>query len=158
MIQYDKKNYSEKYMLYTHTQYSPLFKWGTIILLLYSIGVQLFIQEIPILVNIGFFLLMFFIFRIFWSLTISITSTHISHAFHFGFWKKTYALSEIASFSAQKKPFWTGWGIRWMPDGWLYNVAGNDIIRIVFTNGSIVYVGTDEAQNLCAALAQATQK
>jgi hypothetical protein len=119
---------------------------------------QFVVQEMTLAANLGSFVIIFAILLLFWSLTISITSTHISHAFHFGFWKKTYALSEIASFSAQKKPFWTGWGIRWMPDGWLYNVAGNDIVRIVFTNGSIVYLGTDEAQNLCATLAQATQK
>jgi hypothetical protein len=45
-----------------------------------------------------------------------------------------------------------GWGIHWNPcEGWIYNLAGFDCVRIRL-DGKAIRVGTDDVENLVAFL------
>jgi hypothetical protein len=45
-----------------------------------------------------------------------------------------------------------GWGIRWIPGGWLWNVSGLDGVELVLVNNRRFRVGTDEPEQLAAAI------
>lgn len=88
------------------------------------------------------------------SLKIEIDSSEINIAFGQGIVKKTFKLSEIQMAKATKTTPLNGWGIHWIGNGWLYNIYGLDAVELRFTNGKYVYLGTDEPENLTAAINQ----
>jgi hypothetical protein len=45
-----------------------------------------------------------------------------------------------------------GWGIRWIPGGWLWNVTGLDGVELALVNGRRFRIGTDEPERLAAAI------
>jgi len=101
----------------------------------------------------GMFLLLAMAY-IFSSLTILVTSTSV--AWHFGgkFWFKSPPRSQIAAVRRVRTRWWTGWGIRWTGDGWLYNVYGLDAVEITLVDGKRVTLGTDDPDGLFGVLSQ----
>ncbi len=92
---------------------------------------------------------------VFSSLTVIISQDMLEFWFGAGIWHKKYRLTHIAGCSVVRNAWWHGWGIRWTPDGWLYNVAGPDAVEILFTNGRKIRIGTDEPGILCDAISTA---
>jgi hypothetical protein len=45
-----------------------------------------------------------------------------------------------------------GWGIRWTPRGWLWNVSGTRGVDLHFRNGKRFRIGSDEPEKLAAAI------
>lgn len=88
------------------------------------------------------------------SLTVDIDSTQINLSFGQNIIKKTFSLRDIASAKAIRTTPLQGWGIHWLGNGWLYNIYGLDAVEILFTNGKRVYIGTDEPEDLTAAINQ----
>lgn len=86
------------------------------------------------------------------SLTVSVTESDLMWCFGFGFWKKAITRTEITKVEAVKTKWWYGWGIRFTPKGWLYNVSGFDAVAVGMRNGKTVLIGTDEPDALIAAL------
>ena len=41
-----------------------------------------------------------------------------------------------------------GWGIRWIPGGWLWNVSGLDGVELALVSGRRFRIGTDEPEQL----------
>jgi hypothetical protein len=61
--------------------------------------------------------------------------------------KKKYSLDEIKSCKPVKNSPLTGFGIRMISNGWLYNVSGLGAIELAFKNKkSIVRIGTDNPE------------
>jgi hypothetical protein len=85
---------------------------------------------------------------ILWSMTIQITETHLRHWFGLGFWKKEIPLAEIQHVEVSKTPWYTGYGIRFVGKGWLYNVSGVDRVELHLRNNSVIYLGTDDPEKL----------
>ena len=98
--------------------------------------------------------LMLGILAIFWSLTVAVTKTHITHAFNFDFWKRSYPFTDIETVSKVQNSWMYGYGIRYIGSGWLYNVSGSDAILIQFKDGTQVRLGTDDQENLYNVLSQ----
>jgi hypothetical protein len=50
-----------------------------------------------------------------------------------------------------------GWGVRGLPDkyGWAYSAYGHKGVRITFTNGQRLMLGTQRPEELAAVLAEA---
>ncbi|MEM7347525.1 MAG: hypothetical protein AAF485_25080, partial [Chloroflexota bacterium] len=73
---------------------------------------------------------------------------------HFGFGViyKKFRLEAIESFQIVKNPWYYGWGIRYTPRGWLFNVSGLSAIELKTTQGKTYRVGTDDPQGLAQAL------
>lgn len=86
------------------------------------------------------------------SLTVAISQEKLEFWFGVGIWHKRHHLYDIAACAVVKNSWWNGWGIRWTPHGWLYNVAGSDAVEILFTNGKKIRIGTDEPQRLADAI------
>lgn len=137
--------------MYKHTQIGRL-----TIGILIAIGIAEFFAfkslEIPPLGLLGMLAIIVLIALLFGSLTISLTQDRVIISFGIGLIKKKYPLAPIVRAEPVKNKWWYGWGIRFTPHGWLYNVSGMDAVEIEFENGKKVRIGTDEPENLAQAI------
>lgn len=92
---------------------------------------------------------------LFTSLTVAVTSETLEFWFGAGIWHKKYRLTGISGCSVVKNSWWYGWGIRWTPNGWLYNVAGRDAVEVLFQDGRKIRIGTDEPETLAGVINRA---
>ncbi|MBE3069950.1 MAG: hypothetical protein IMZ66_06915 [Planctomycetes bacterium] len=89
---------------------------------------------------------------LFWSLTVTVTGHRLAWHFGPGFIRKSVPLDEIASAAPTRTTFWAGWGIHWMPRGWVYNVSGFRAVEVRLKSGKAFVLGTDEPDALAAAV------
>ena len=85
-------------------------------------------------------------------LTTSIDDENLHLVFGWGWPHKRIALSEVANVAAVRNSWWYGFGVRLTPNGWIYNVWGLDAVHLDLTTGKSFRVGTDEPDELAAAL------
>ncbi len=88
---------------------------------------------------------------IFSKLTVSINKKFIEIYFRFIFRKK-FKLDGIKSCKIARNPWYYGFGIRYTPYGWMYNISGLSAVQLDFKNGKSFRIGTDDAVNLCKAI------
>lgn len=89
---------------------------------------------------------------LFSSLTVEVDDRELRWFFGPGFWRKKVARGDIVQASAIRTQWWHGWGIRYTPMGWLYNVYGLDAVAVARSKGRPVLIGTDEPKVLLDAL------
>ncbi len=92
---------------------------------------------------------------LFTTLTVRIGSGVIQVLFGPGLPRRTIRLADIESARAATNSWLTGYGIRWIGSGWLYNVSGRDAVELKLRNGRVVRIGTDEPEALLGALRRA---
>ena len=85
-------------------------------------------------------------------LTVSVGQYRVDLAFGWGLPRRTIPLDDITAVHQVRTPRWSGYGIRRIPKGWLYNVAGRDAVEVTLTSGKIVRIGTDDPEGLLGAL------
>lgn len=91
------------------------------------------------------------------TLTVVVDDTHVRLRFGIGVIRRNIAFGEIRSVRIVRNPWYYGIGIRMIPDGWLYNVAGRVAVELERTDGSVVRIGTNEPQELVAAIQAAAK-
>jgi hypothetical protein len=89
---------------------------------------------------------------VFSRLTVEVAEGELRFWFGGGFWKTRIPLSDIASIERVQNQWWWGWGIRYTPDGWLYNVSGVEAIRVTRKSGSTLRIGCPEPRDLARAV------
>lgn len=89
---------------------------------------------------------------LFASLTTEVTDQEFRFYFGPGFWTHTFSLDKIRSVEVVRNPIWYGWGIRYTPSGWLYNVSGRSAVEVDLRSKGVIRVGTDEPEQLAQAL------
>jgi len=132
--------------LYKHTQTGKLI----IYLMLFEIAIFLgLMKSIGEIKELSFILiLVIFILSLFSTLTVTVDEDYLRLKFGPGLIRKKFLRSEIISAAVVKNPWYYGFGIRYTPDGWLYNVSGFEAVEIKLKNGKKVRVGTNDAENL----------
>jgi hypothetical protein len=95
---------------------------------------------------------------VFSRLTVRIDPRRVHWAFGPGWPRFSLPLDDISAIEATHTTFWDGWGIRRVRGGWLYNVAGRDVVRLTRRDGRLVLLGTDQPRRLKAALERARAK
>jgi len=92
---------------------------------------------------------------IFYQLTISIDDKQIKFWFGFGLIVKTYNLEDIKDCKAVKNSPLYGWGIRMLPNGWLYNVSGLKAVELSFKNSSKkIRIGSNHPEEIAKYINQ----
>ena len=86
-------------------------------------------------------------------LTVSVDDTAVVAQFGVGLIRKRIPLADIRSFEAVRNPWYYGWGVRLIPGGWLYNVAGVSAVDFTTRDGRHVRIGTPEPEALSSAVA-----
>jgi len=89
---------------------------------------------------------------LFWKLTITVDRETLRAAFGIGLGRKTVPVADIAACEPIRIRWWWGWGIHLTPYGWLYNVSGLDAVVITLRNGRRFCLGTDQPNELVAAI------
>lgn len=126
-------------MIMIFISFSYLYQWGTN----------------PISEDGFIFLLIFFslIMLNFYGMTTIITDREIFLKFGAGLIKKKISLSQIESAEITTYPIWYGYGIRFTPRGWLYNVSGRQAVEIKIRNKKTrILIGTNEKELLLTAV------
>ena len=104
--------------------------------------------------NYVLFLLLFVgILSGFYGMTVTVTDKHLIIKFGIGIYSKKIDLGTIRSAAVQKFPVYYGYGIRFLPNGILYNVSGKHAVEIRFKNkSSVIQIGTNDRDNLKDAI------
>ncbi len=95
------------------------------------------------------------ILSFFFSLNISVSDKVIQCSFQWNVIQRTILLSDVQQVEIVRNPWYWGWGIRYTPRGWLWNVSGFDAVELTYDNGRHFRIGTDEPTELCAAIQNA---
>ena len=135
---------------YKHTQI------GYLLLTLYSI-VVLFLGYFNIITSFHpltfiALIIVLVILGTFSRLTVTVDDQMIKIQFGLRIIRKTFLLREIEAYRVVKNPWYYGWGIRFTPRGWLFNVSGFLAIELQMKNGKCYRIGTDDPDNLAKTL------
>ena len=85
--------------------------------------------EIAALSTAGaFVLLTLLVYR----LKVEVNAQEIIISFGVGLIKKRIQIKNIKSAEEVKNKFWYGWGIRYTPHGWLWNISGYEAVELSF--------------------------
>lgn len=143
---------TEIWVEYSHRQTGWIQIWGCIVAIIIIAITSVFVPEILYLFIIATLALGAGLL-IFSTLTVMVTEREIR--LFFGpvpVIKRRIPYDTIARFSRVKNPWYYGWGIRWVPRGILYNIAGFDAIEIILHSGRRILIGTDDPEYLTEAL------
>ena len=88
-------------------------------------------------------------------LTVTIGDAALKIQFGLGVIRKRFLLAEIQAYQVVKNRWYYGWGIKYTPHGWLFNVAGFSAIELEMTSGKTYRIGTDDPEGLGTALERA---
>ena len=100
-------------------------------------------------VIMGFYLT---VLALFFAFTVKISDNKLRFWFAIGGLGKSYSLDEIQSTREVENPWYYFWGIKSIPDGWLYAIAPGSAVEVVFKNGKIVRLGTNQPKKLRQAI------
>jgi hypothetical protein len=141
--------------LYKHRQTGTLLLWlfgiaiaGTLAILIPKTTAGTTVTGVPIVILTALILCVL----LFTTLTVEVTPDRIKLWFGPGLIHKQFHISEIRSAEAVRNRWFYGWGVRFTPHGWLFNVSGLDAVEIKMESGRKYRVGTDEPRELLSAI------
>ncbi len=138
--------------LYQHKQKAP-FMTLFIVAIATMIALVGGVSFSPLIVLVAFLIALVGI--IFSSLTVVLNEKELTWFFGPGLWTYRLPLENIVSVETVRNRWWYGWGIRYTPHGWLYNVAGLEAIEILRKDGKKRRIGTDQPSQLAEAIKKA---
>ncbi len=95
---------------------------------------------------------------LFSTLTVTVDDAAVRLAFGLEALRREVSLDQIAEARRVRNAWYSGWGVRVIPNGRLYNVGGLDAVELQLDNGRVVRVGTDEPDVLLAAVQRALRE
>ena len=102
----------------------------------------------PSIMYFGFAILFLILLSLFSHLTVTGYTDHLMIVFGIGLIRKKFYFKDIRDCSIQKSPWYYGWGIRKIPEGWLYNVSGSWSVQLNMKDGRMYRIGTGEPKRL----------
>jgi hypothetical protein len=145
--------------VYQHTQPGTLVRalMGVVLALFGALTVGAFMDgstEVAFAFLLGDSL-MVLVLLVFHSLHIEVTDRAVSASFGIGWVKKSIPMEQVVGCRRVKSRWWYGWGIRWIPNGWMYNVSGLDAVELQLASGRVFWLGTDDSDGLYKAVESA---
>jgi hypothetical protein len=83
---------------------------------------------------IGINCVLFLLYVLFYGMTTTVDHERIRISYGIGLIRKSFALSRINTVQVVSNPWYYGWGIRLIPNGWLYNITGYGGVEITFAH------------------------
>ena len=147
---------------YSHTQSGTTIIWSLAAAAIIVVG-SLFLTTratggigalpAPALGIVGFVLVILLSAAVVFSrLNVRVENGELSWRFGLGFLEHKVSLSDIASATVVTNPMWAGFGVRRLPNAWLYNVSGTKAVELVMRDGRRVRIGSDEPEALQQAV------
>ena len=139
---------------YQHTQRGTVMLCTLGSAALIAAGLTAFFALIP-----GWVMLIFAVWAyLFSSLTANVSYEYITLRFGPGLIRKRFAVIDISKVEMVRNKWYYGWGIRFTPHGWLYNVSGFEAVEIQLKSRRKYRIGTDEPSALLAAIQTAMKQ
>lgn len=144
-------------MAYKKTQ----FGWFIIIILAIVLGALLLVyfliapdemEQLTIAFPLGFGAIMLLVIMLFYQLSVEVNDQAIRLKFGIGLLHKTIPLDQLNGVTPVRNKWWYGLGIRFTPNGWLWNIYGLDAVEIAYKSGKRFRIGTAEPQALAQAI------
>ena len=92
---------------------------------------------------------------LFSSLQVEVDDTVVVAGFTGGALRRRIPLAEIETTKVVTVPWYHGWGLRKIRDGWMYNVSGRRAVELGLRDARIFTIGSDEPDALLAAIERA---
>jgi len=89
---------------------------------------------------------------LFGTLTTEIENGELRCRFGVGLVRKRFRLDSIEKAETVRNRWYYGWGIRYTPHGWMFNVWGLRAVEVSFRCGRRFRIGTDEPDRLARAI------
>ena len=89
---------------------------------------------------------------IFNRLTVTVAAGKVDAVFGFGWPRHSIDILDIVAVRRVRNRWYYGFGIRWIPNGWMYNVWGLDAVELKLKSGRVFRIGSDDCSDLLAAL------
>jgi len=102
---------------------------------------------------IAFTIALLAIVLLFSRLEVTVSDGWIVAAFGFGRPHREIELADVTDVQQLRNTWIQGWGIRKITNGWMYNVWGLDAVEVELTSGNVFRIGTNDPENLLAAIA-----
>ncbi len=138
---------------YKHTQFGGwtsviFYGTGALVALMFFAMVD---QGEKVVANVmlGLYLLLL---ALFYNFTVDISDGKLKFWFGIGVIKKSYSLTEIKSAEEVVNPSYYLWGVKSIPDGWLYAITPGSAVEIVFKDSTMIRLGTDQPKKLKQAI------
>lgn len=90
-------------------------------------------------------------------LTTTVTPGHVEVVFGPKLYRRRIAVADIISAEPARSSPWEGWGVRITGEGLLYNITGDEAVRIHLRSGKQLRIGTDDVTGLVAAITAAVR-
>jgi hypothetical protein len=140
-------------MVYKHTQIGITILAVLAIVAALMIAISIFIDKVtPIWVPIAIIGFLVIIGVLFGSLTVEVKAGKLRCWFGLGLIYQEFNLEEVTEVKIVKNPWFYGWGIRRVPEAWMFNVSGLDAVQMEFYSGKKFRIGTDEPRRLEAVI------
>ncbi len=141
-------------MEYRHTQ------WGFLAiptLLLFAVVIPITASDDETTVAITALLIvstiaLLAIVLLFSRLEVTVSDGRIVTAFGFGRPHREIDLADVTAVRQVRNTWIQGTGIRKISGGWMYNVWGLDAVEVDLSSGNVFRIGTDDPENLFAAI------
>lgn len=88
----------------------------------------------------------------FYKMRVTVDGEAVRFSMGVGLIRKTVLLSEISAAYAASSPWHAGWGIRYIGNGWLFNVSSLNAVELTLNSGRRIMIGTDDQAGLHAAV------
>jgi len=97
-------------------------------------------------------LILVILFLLFPTLSTRVEGRSLTVAFGPGVIRRTIDLADVREVRVVRNSWLSGWGIRWIGTGWMWNVSGLEAVELEYTDGGRFRIGTDEPEKLAAAV------
>ncbi len=138
-------------MHYSHTQFATFLVAGLLIPMVAISVLPLYLGVLPWVLPLVLVVLIIAL-GLFYSLHVDVGAGTLECRFGIGLIRKRIRLADIQEVRAVTNPWIAGWGIRWMPGYWMWNVSGLRAVELTFRDGSRFRIGTDEPEVLVKAI------
>lgn len=81
-----------------------------------------------------------------------VTEQQVSIRFGVGIVKRVVPVESIQSVTVVANPWYYGWGVRLIPNGWLYNISGTKGIELQLKSGRVARIGSADPEGLARAV------
>lgn len=134
---------------YSHTQ------TGTVMIVLAAVTFFIGLWSISIkggLASLIILLISLILAFMFPAMTVSVGAEEIIIIMGSGLFRKRFDLKDVKAAREVRNPWYYGWGIRWFPGGWMFNVSGLSAVEIEMASGRKYRIGTDQPEELLSAI------
>lgn len=133
---------------YRHTQV------GYVTIAALGIGVAMLgylVAVTPTVVTILMLIALITTLVLFATLTVTVERGVLDVWFGPGAIRRRINLSDVRGVRVVRNPWYSGWGVRWIGRGWLWNVSGFGAVELELSNGRRFRIGSDEPETLAQA-------